>query len=121
MHKTLLATLVATALTGAATGQKAILFTGRFPFVSLDAATGKMIWGSPGREGENAAVLASDRYVFFLTDNADLTVVEAGQESYQLLARSTVAESPTWAHPVILTDGVLIKDLKHLTRWTVAP
>lgn len=93
----------------------------RGQFVSLDAATGKMIWGSPGREGENAAVLASDRYVFFLTDNADLTVVEAGQESYQLLARSTVAESPTWAHPVILTDGVLIKDLKHLTRWTVAP
>jgi hypothetical protein len=29
-----------------------------------------------------------------------------------------VADSPTWAHPVVLPDGFLIKDLKTLARWT---
>jgi hypothetical protein len=32
-----------------------------------------------------------------------------------------VADSPTWAHPVVLADGVLIKDAKTLSRWSVNP
>lgn len=31
-------------------------------------------------------------------------------------APDEVADSPTWAHPVVLSDGFLIKDLKTLAR-----
>jgi hypothetical protein len=34
------------------------------------------------------------------------------------IRRYEVAESPTWAHPVVLPDGFLIKDLKTLARWS---
>jgi hypothetical protein len=32
-----------------------------------------------------------------------------------------VADSPPWAHPVVLADGFLIKDANMLARWSVNP
>jgi len=32
-----------------------------------------------------------------------------------------VAEDRTWAPPVLLRDGVLIKDHRHLTMWSLNP
>ena len=42
---------------------------------------------------------------------------KAGAEDYSPVAEYTVAETPTWAHPVIHGDSILIKDLNHLARW----
>ena len=90
----------------------------RGQFVCLDATSGDAIWGSRGREGENAAILATSQHVFFLTTDARLVIVKAGAAEYAPAAEYSVADSPTWAHPVIGGDSILIKDLKHLARWT---
>ena len=37
------------------------------------------------------------------------------------IRKYVVADSPTWAHPVVLADGFLIKDAKTLARWSVNP
>ena len=34
--------------------------------------------------------------------------------TFAVLKRYTVAPSPTWAHPVVLGDGVLVKDAESL-------
>ena len=90
-------------------------------FVALDPATGADIWRSPPRSGENAAVLVAGRTVLALTDSADLLVLDAAAALYEPLRTYEVAGSPTWAHPVPLAGGLLIKDETHLTRWDFRP
>ena len=86
-------------------------------FVALNLETGASIWRSPPRAGENAALLIAGNTVLALTDQAELLVLDAAGSTFQPLRRYEVAPSPTWAHPVPLGNGLLIKDETHLTRW----
>ena len=87
-------------------------------FVALDPATGESLWRSPPRAGENAALLVSGRAVLALTEGAELLVLDPAAPSFEPLQRYQVAPTPTWAHPLPLPGGVLIKDEEHLTRWS---
>ncbi len=82
----------------------------RGQFFSVDAATGKTLWLSPGRAGENAAVLAGGGTLFLLTTDAELIVAALGGTAFEALRRYSLDASPTWAHPAILDEGVLVKD-----------
>jgi outer membrane protein assembly factor BamB len=86
-------------------------------FVALDLETGESIWRSPPRAGENAAVLIAGATVLALTDQAELLVLDAAATSFEPVRRYEVAPSPTWAHPVPVGDGLLVKDETHLARW----
>jgi outer membrane protein assembly factor BamB len=84
----------------------------------LDARTGKTLWTGPPRAGDNAAVLASSTTLFALTPDGQLLVAKPSATGLGEIRRYEVADSATWAHPVILPDGFLIKDLKSLARWS---
>jgi outer membrane protein assembly factor BamB len=86
----------------------------RGQFFALDAKSGKTLWTSPPRQGENAAIVGAADVLFCLTSDAQLKLVRATGGSFQLLATLEVATSPTWAHPVILGDRVLVKDEQSL-------
>ena len=83
-------------------------------FYCLDAHTGKTIWLSEGRQGENAALLSGGGALFLLTTESELLVADAAGASFSVLKRYSVAASPTWAHPVVLGEGVLVKDADSL-------
>jgi outer membrane protein assembly factor BamB len=89
----------------------------RGQFFCLDARTGTVKWTSDGRQGDNAALLRSDALLFSLTTNAELIVARAAPEGYDVIQKYEVADTPTWAHPVVLEDRVLIKDEAHLALW----
>jgi len=76
----------------------------------LDAATGKVAWLSEGRLGDNAALVAGGGMVFALTTEADLFVLPQNGDAFAPSRRYRVAPSPTWAHPVVTGEGVLVKD-----------
>lgn len=80
----------------------------------LDAATGRVVWLSDGRQGDNAALVAGGGRVFVLTTDAELRLVSPGGDALEAARRWRVAESPTWAHPVVTDEGVLVKDRTHL-------
>jgi outer membrane protein assembly factor BamB len=80
----------------------------------LDAATGRLVWLSDGRQGENAALVAGGGSVFALTTDAELVVVPQKGDAFAAARRWRVAESATWAHPVVTSEGVLVKDETHL-------
>lgn len=86
-------------------------------FVAMDPRTGADIWRSPPRRGENAALLVAGSTVLALTDQAELLVLDPAAAAFEPLRRYEVAPSPTWAHPVPLGGGLLVKDETHLTRW----
>jgi|SRR5579883_2087853 len=85
----------------------------------LDAATGKTLWTGSPRSGDNAAMLASASTLYSLTPDAKLLIAHPTMKGLNEVRQYDIADSATWAHPVILADGFLIKDLKSLTRWSV--
>ena len=80
-------------------------------FFALDADTGKTIWQGPGRMGENAAILNAGGSAFLaLTNEANLIVLPVNAKEYAPTMQYTVANTPTWAHPVVNGNRILIKD-----------
>ncbi|MCA1633345.1 MAG: PQQ-like beta-propeller repeat protein [Acidobacteria bacterium] len=90
-------------------------------FFCLDADTGKTLWQSPGRAGENAAMLNFAGTLLLLTNDATLFVLPASAKEYAPVAQYTVANSPTWAHPVVVSGTrLLIKDETTLASLAIS-
>lgn len=79
-------------------------------FFAADAETGKTLWQSEGRDGENASLINVGGTLLALTNDAQLLVLPSAATAFAPAARYTVATSPTWAHPVFLGDHILVKD-----------
>ena len=90
-------------------------------FVALDARTGAALWATPGRAGDNAAMLVAGETLFALTTDAELIVSKATRTGFDERRRYTVAASPTWAHPVVTRAGILVKDAETLALWRIEP
>jgi outer membrane protein assembly factor BamB len=88
-------------------------------FFCLDAKTGLTLWASEGRQGENAAMINAGDFFFSLTDEANLIVIKTDAKAYEPVAKYTVAESSTWAHPVVVGKQILIKDKSTLALWSM--
>ena len=90
-------------------------------FFAIDADTGKTVWQSPGRLGENAAILnLGGKVLLVLTNEAKLIVVPVSAKEYAPVAEYTVAKSPTWAHPVVMGKRILIKDETTLASLSIS-
>ena len=76
----------------------------------MDAANGKTLWINDPRQGDNAVVMISGDLLFLLKDNADLIVARASGSGFEPLHRYKVAESSTYANPLMLAKGLVIKD-----------
>jgi outer membrane protein assembly factor BamB len=88
-------------------------------FFCIDAETGKTLWQSPGRMGENAAIINAGQVLLFLTNDANLIVLPASAKEYAPLVQYTVAPSQTWAHPVVAGKRILVKDETTLASLSV--
>ena len=86
-------------------------------FFCLRPGDGTTLWTSEGRQGDNAAIVAAGSVWLILTPDANLIVAHQNDKSFEPLRKYSVADSPTWAHPVVLGHGILIKDATHLALW----
>ena len=88
-------------------------------YFALDANTGQTLWLSAPRIAENAAVVRAGNLWFALDTEATLSVVRANAKEFEVVKRYTVAESATWAQPVLSGQRVFIKDLSTISLWTL--
>jgi outer membrane protein assembly factor BamB len=86
---------------------------------AIDADTGKTLWQSAGRMGENMALLNAGKVLLLLTNDARLVVLPSNAKEYKPVAEYTVASSPTWAHPVVMGNRILVKDETTLTALVI--
>jgi len=86
---------------------------------ALDLTTGKTLWTSEGKLGDNASLVQTGKVLWALTSGGELIVFKASDQQFQQIARYKVAETPTWAHPLIVAGGVLVKDEAKLTLWQI--
>jgi outer membrane protein assembly factor BamB len=89
--------------------------------VAVDAATGALKWATEGRAADQAAILLTPAHVLILTTGGELVLVSPTPAKYQEQRRYTVAESATWAVPVPLADGLIVRDATGVMRLTAAP
>lgn len=88
-------------------------------YFAIDANTGQTQWLSEPRAAENAAVVRAGTLWFALDTEARLSVARANPKQMEILKRYTVAESATWAQPVLSGQRVFIKDLSAISLWTL--
>lgn len=88
-------------------------------YFCLDARTGKTLWTSEPRQGENAAILTAGDLLFMLGDDAELIVARVNLSAFQVIKKFSVAEGATWAHPVILKNQIIVKDVSMLALWSL--
>ena len=92
----------------------------RGQFFCLDAGSGKTLWDSDGRQGDNAAMLAAGDVILGLTTQSQLVVFDASDKAYTERVRyKKMAETPTWAHPVVSGRAIFVKDEKTLVQWKI--
>ena len=87
-------------------------------YFCLDARTGKVLWTSEGRAGDYAVILKSDNKLFLQTTDGHLIIAKMTDQGYEPLKQYQVADSQTWAHPAIIKDQILVKDVEHLMLWS---
>jgi outer membrane protein assembly factor BamB len=90
---------------------------GRGQFFCLDPRTGKTMWTTKGREGENAAFVTAAGLVMAMTTEGELVIARNSAKAFDVVKRYTLAESAVWAHPVLLGRGIIVKDVDTLAYW----
>ncbi len=91
----------------------------RGQYFLLDVKSGKTMWTSMPRAAENAAIVHAGNVVFSLEDDAELVVGRVNASAFQELKRYTVANSSTWAQPVVSGNRIFVKDVATLALWTL--
>ncbi len=88
-------------------------------YFGVNAKTGQLLWTSPGRQATAGAIVRAGDYFVSLEDDGELVVVKNNPTMYELTRKYKVADGETWAEPVLAGNRILIKDLNHLTLWTL--
>jgi outer membrane protein assembly factor BamB len=91
----------------------------RGQFFAVDVATGHTLWTTPGREGDNASLVAAGRTLMASTTGGELIVVQPTSSKFDEVKRYRVAESAVWAHPALAGTAILVKDVDKLICWSV--
>ena len=90
----------------------------RGQFVAIDAASGKTLWNTQGREGENASMLGSRSWLLASTTDGNLVVARANPQKYEEVRRYQIAQSALWAHPAITGSSIIVKDVDKVICWS---
>lgn len=91
----------------------------RGQFFALDLVTGKTLWTTAGRQGENASFILADTLLLITTTNGELIVARPNRSKFDEIRRYTVAESAVWAHPAPTPRALLVKDAEKLICWSL--
>jgi len=88
-------------------------------YFAVDAATGKTLWTSDGRQAAHAAIARSGELFLSLEDDGELVVVRNSKTGFEPLHRYKVADAATWTPAAYSGNRVLVKDVSTLSLWTL--
>jgi outer membrane protein assembly factor BamB len=89
-------------------------------YFTLDARTGETLWAGPGRVGENVSIQLAAGFLLMLENNGELVVATPNGNTFDVVKRYTVANSQTWAHPIIDGKRIIVRGTDGtITAWTL--
>jgi len=94
--------------------------TDRGSLFCLSAETGKEAWMDTARHGRGfAAVLDAGSCILALPSASELIAFRPSGKAYAQLARIKVADTATYAHPVVVGNRIFVKDQETVTLLTI--
>lgn len=90
----------------------------RGQFFAIDAASGKTLWLTRGRQAENASIVRAGDFLLMGTTNSELIVAKANPARFEEVRRYTVADSAMWSHPAFTGRTIIVKDVDKLIAWS---
>lgn len=86
----------------------------------INAETGKTAWTVPNiGKGGYGSIVDAGPVLFALSPKSELIVFESSDKEFKQLAKYKVADSETYAYPVIAGNRVYVKGRETLTLWTI--
>ncbi|HJZ53943.1 MAG TPA: PQQ-binding-like beta-propeller repeat protein, partial [Gemmataceae bacterium] len=84
-----------------------------------DAKTGEVLWTDKAQQGECGSVLDAGSVLLALSSTSELIAFKPSKDGFEQLAKYKVADTPTWAEPIIDGNRVFVKDRESLALWTI--
>jgi hypothetical protein len=89
-------------------------------FFCINAKTGETAWTDTTKRGGNfGALLDAGSVILALPSTSELIAFKPADKEYVEVAKLKVADTPTYAHPVIAGNRVFVKDNETVTLWTM--
>jgi outer membrane protein assembly factor BamB len=90
-------------------------------FFCINAQTGETAWTdtTPRGRGGFGAIVDAGPVLLALPSDSGLIVFKPDGKAYGEIARYKVAETATYAHPVIAGNRIFVKDQESVAMWTV--
>jgi outer membrane protein assembly factor BamB len=88
-------------------------------FFCMDAKTGDVLWTDKTGRGQCGAVIDAGSVLLALTSDSNLVAFKPSNKGYEEVAKYKVADSETWAYPIITGNRVLVKDNDSVILWTI--
>jgi outer membrane protein assembly factor BamB len=82
-----------------------------------DAKTGKELWQDSAARGECGAVLDTGNVLLLLSSDSNLVAFKPDKDEFKEVAKYKVADTPTYAMPIISGKRIYVKDRDSLTLW----
>jgi outer membrane protein assembly factor BamB len=88
-------------------------------FFCLDARTGKTAWTDNGKRDRFGAIVDAGAVLLALPATSQLIAFNPDGKKFKQLAAIKVADSPTYAHPIVAGKRIFVKDRDALTMFAV--
>jgi outer membrane protein assembly factor BamB len=87
----------------------------------INAKTGQTAWtdATPRDKGGFGPVVSAGSCLLALPSNSELIVFQPTDKQYSEVAKIKVAETATYAHPVLAGNRIYVKDAESLALWTL--
>jgi len=84
---------------------------------ALDPSSGKLLWTTEGRMGENASLMGNQSWLLVSTTEGELIVVRPGASKFTEVRRYQVSDSALWAHPAVTRQTIVVKGVEKVICW----
>ena len=86
----------------------------------INAKDGSTAWTDTAKHGRGfAAIVGTGSAMFALPSTSELIVYKPDGKAYSEIAKYKVAETPTYAYPVVSGKSIFVKDQESVAMWTI--
>ena len=85
----------------------------------LNATSGQTAWSDTTNHKNFGSLIDAGSAILALTSKSELIAFKPSDKGYTEIARIKVADTPTYAHPVIAGKRIYVKDAETLALWMI--
>jgi outer membrane protein assembly factor BamB len=86
-------------------------------YFCINAATGETAWADPGHPRDFCAIVDAGAVLIGLTSDGTMTVFQPNEKAFNQVAAIKVAETQSYAHPILAGKRIFVRDPDSLILW----